>query len=223
MADTSLPSPALTNPDMILPYHTHTRHSTPSPPLDARQDSFQRHSMKGAPFSGDGADKSYFYGMSSNISMARYEQPIEAFRPPLPGAWQTEEDIHALYTRPQSQSPLESSSRLREEDAVKISDGYRPGDHGKMDWKTFGADTFGDGDNTHQDDKLTLRTEREDGGDKEPQNGLNDVYAALDEDEVDPTSHAALSSKAEQILANAKKRLLVGSYRRCHVFGQWKC
>lgn len=31
----------------------------------------------------------------------------------------------------------------------------------------------------------------------------------LDEDENDPASHAAMSKKAEQILANAKKRLLV--------------
>lgn len=33
--------------------------------------------------------------------------------------------------------------------------------------------------------------------------------AIQDEDENDPTSHAAMSNRAEQILANAKKRLLV--------------
>ncbi|KAL9120213.1 MAG: hypothetical protein Q9187_003227, partial [Circinaria calcarea] len=86
-------SPALTNPDMILPYHTHTPHSTPSPPPDTRPEFFQGHGMKGAPLSG-GVANSVFYGMTMNISVARDEPPIEAFRPPLPGAWQTEEDIH---------------------------------------------------------------------------------------------------------------------------------
>lgn len=36
------------------------------------------------------------------------------------------------------------------------------------------------------------------------------LRSILDEDENDPASHAAMSKKAEQILANAKKRLLVG-------------
>ena len=35
------------------------------------------------------------------------------------------------------------------------------------------------------------------------------VRAILDEDENDPSSHAAMSKRAEKILANAKKRLLV--------------
>lgn len=35
------------------------------------------------------------------------------------------------------------------------------------------------------------------------------LRSILDEDENDPASHAAMSKKAEQILANAKKRLLV--------------
>ena len=42
-----------------------------------------------------------------------------------------------------------------------------------------------------------------------PVNGSQEIRAILDEDEDDPHSHAAMSRRAELILANAKKRLLV--------------
>lgn len=42
-----------------------------------------------------------------------------------------------------------------------------------------------------------------------PLNGSQEIRAILDEDEDDPQSHAAMSRRAENILANAKKRLLV--------------
>lgn len=42
-----------------------------------------------------------------------------------------------------------------------------------------------------------------------PVNGSQEIRAILDEDEDDPHSHAAMSRRAEHILANAKKRLLV--------------
>lgn len=42
-----------------------------------------------------------------------------------------------------------------------------------------------------------------------PLNGSQEIRAILDEDEDDPSSHAAMSRRAEHILANAKKRLLV--------------
>ena len=45
---------------------------------------------------------------------------------------------------------------------------------------------------------------------EEPQpNPQDQVRAVLDEDENDPLSHAALSVRAEEILANAKRRLTV--------------
>ena len=42
-----------------------------------------------------------------------------------------------------------------------------------------------------------------------PSNSAQGIRAILEEDEDDPQSHAAMSKRAEQILANAKKRLLV--------------
>lgn len=42
-----------------------------------------------------------------------------------------------------------------------------------------------------------------------PVNGSQEIRAILEEDEDDPHSHAAMSRRAEHILANAKKRLLV--------------
>lgn len=44
-----------------------------------------------------------------------------------------------------------------------------------------------------------------------PVNGSQEIRAILDEDEDDPHSHAAMSRRAELILANAKKRLLVSA------------
>lgn len=42
-------------------------------------------------------------------------------------------------------------------------------------------------------------------------NGVQEIRAILDEDEDDPHSHAAMSRRAEYILSNAKKRLLVNA------------
>lgn len=46
-----------------------------------------------------------------------------------------------------------------------------------------------------------------------PDHNEQGLRTILDEDENDPNSHAAMSKRAEQILANAKKRLLVSSPR----------
>lgn len=46
-----------------------------------------------------------------------------------------------------------------------------------------------------------------------PDHNDQGLRTILDEDENDPNSHAAMSKRAEQILANAKKRLLVSILR----------
>lgn len=48
-------------------------------------------------------------------------------------------------------------------------------------------------------------------GDYENGEGTYITPAILEEDEDDPHSHAAMTRRAEEILANAKKRLTVGS------------
>jgi len=49
-------------------------------------------------------------------------------------------------------------------------------------------------------------------GDYENDEGTYSTPAILEEDENDPSSHAAMTRRAEEILANAKKRLTVRSY-----------
>ena len=100
---------------------------------------------------------------------------------------------------------------------MRISDGVPPRDAGIVDWGAFDAEAFGGSNNMRQDDKRTLPP----GPDLDDSiglpNELGQVRAVSDEDEADPTSHAALSNRAEEILANAKKRLLVRSCPNCHV------
>ncbi len=52
-------------------------------------------------------------------------------------------------------------------------------------------------------------------GDYENGEGTYSTPAILEEDENDPYSHAAMTRRAEEILANAKKRLIVSSYVAC--------
>ena len=150
------------------------------------------------------------HGTGSNPLMSQGESSIGPFRPSLPGAWQTDEDFHAAYDPPKSRSPpLGLSSTLHKDEltaslnSAHIEDGHGeqwngldPGDtdggispYLDVDWES----PFGEGGS----DIIRLDDER------------NGIRAILEEDEDDPSSHAALSIRAEQILANAKKRLIV--------------
>jgi len=61
-----------------------------------------------------------------------------------------------------------------------------------------GIEQIGYADNAREDDELV-----------ETRNSTYNTPAILEEDENDPCSHAAMTRRAEEILANAKKRLTV--------------
>lgn len=63
----------------------------------------------------------------------------------------------------------------------------------------------------HEADELASLSDLQDShpGVSTPDGNEPGLRSILDEDENDPSSHAAMSKRAEQILANAKKRLLV--------------
>lgn len=194
-------SPALTNPDLILPYHQRGASSVPSEldPYDLDPDRAQR----AIPF----------LQQSNDVQLPIANQrPLmyttTSFRPSLPGAWQTEEDLHAAVARSKTESPvLQSSPTLRPEPEVenksqkalenaKFTKRIRLGDEdGKAEAPTNAL--------ASPSEELDLSEIGSDGG--------RGVSTIMEEDEEDPTSHAALSLRAETILANAKKRLLVSN------------
>lgn len=84
----------------------------------------------------------------------------------------------------------------------EIIDGY---------WEGFDGPTIGMvADPFHDRDPDSLNGRREPRDEVwTPDHSEQGLRTVLDEDENDPNSHAAMSKRAEQILANAKKRLLV--------------
>ena len=159
-------------------------------------------------------------GYRSGLKQSDYEHTgsIKRLRPAPAGSWQTDESIHSGLNTPQTRpvaslvSPsLDGVFDIKMESPLLDSDEPR--------WSGFDTAT------PRGTDSLSL-AENDDpmapDGRASPTHGfeprvpevLESVQTArsiLDEDENDPTSHAALSLRAEQILANAKKRLTVRS------------
>ena len=154
-----------------------------------------------------------FLQQSNDVQLPTTEQrPLmystTSFRPSLPGAWQTEEDLHAAIARSKTQSPvLQSSPTLRPEPEMEeksqralenanLTKRIRLSDEDEKAEAPINAFPS-------PSEELDLSEIGSDGGKR--------VATIMEEDEEDPTSHAALSLRAETILANAKKRLLVSN------------
>ena len=90
------PSPSLTNPDMILPYLPRSRSSTPtgrrplSPPSSQKLSSNPFTELFDG-FDGVSIDRSQVGSAPLGSNRESLQTPS---RPTLPGAWQTEEDLH---------------------------------------------------------------------------------------------------------------------------------
>ena len=195
------PSPALTNPDMILPFIPELRDSTPVPadlvplitPLDGEAN-------KEAMPSEDTTPKGTIVDdLRSNT------------RPSLPGAWFTEEDIRRATQ--DSDDHVTSSVQPRtpvatEQDLEEGNNKYN--EYGLGPYATdFDRSTAGEEDGSYMKSAEDLLETKEDQDSTISLGRSNLARAVLEEDEDDPTSHAALSLRAEEILANAKKRLIV--------------
>ncbi|MCJ1388581.1 hypothetical protein MMC18_001428 [Xylographa bjoerkii] len=96
------PSPSLTNPDMILPYLPRSRSSTPTGRRPLSPPSSQK--LSANPFAElfDGFDgvSSLDQSSAGSAPLGRNRDSLEdSSRPPLPGAWQTEENVHEAQDR----------------------------------------------------------------------------------------------------------------------------
>ena len=165
--------------------------------------------MEGVASSMKVAINGFFHGTSHLLPIRHDTSPIDLSRPSLPGAWQTEEDFHATHVDSRSGTPpLRASPTLLNEKSVETLD-YTPlGDeHAVWNAKDSGYRRTGEGRHhcVGRDASIGPYLQNE----VDVVDERRDARAILEEDEEDPTSHAALSIRAELILANAKKRLTV--------------
>lgn len=195
---TALPSPTLTNPDMILPYRSSSLSASPvaqrlpqqfftSARLDSRQGAthHRNDSLEGS--------MQKLFGNSGRLdhSRARVDHKVR------------QKSRERLFLTP-SPTPDDEPDYTRVGDFhhPKIIDGHWQGFDGPSEDVVV---QFHDNEPQRSVEvKVAPRKIR-----PAPVNGTQEIRAILDEDENDPHSHAAMSRRAENILANAKKRLLV--------------
>lgn len=211
------PSPTLTNPDMILPYNSPSSASTSSiTPRETQQ--YLTHQPS--------ADDSTSFGENGQGDMKRgvrrlFGNGAKSSRGDASKTTPLGEDINGNMRNREHKPNVPSRERLILTPSPVPGDEYSlgsrsnttPDDIKNGHWEGFdgpveevGADPYDI--NTHTSRKL----EQEQGhASPTPSNHAQSIRTILDEDEDDPQSHAAMSKRAELILANAKKRLLVSS------------
>ncbi|MCJ1385022.1 hypothetical protein MMC17_008140 [Xylographa soralifera] len=203
------PSPSLTNPDMILPYLPRSRSSTPTGRRPLSPPSSQK--LPSNPFAElfDGFD-----GVSridrSNVGGAPLEDNGNSLqglsRPTLPGAWQTEEDLHkahnkSFYNGTNANEPFGRASPALHIRASPRNDHELLSEAHQQTTRLAPLNTTAQlekspspepvlTDKKHLVLKLAKRYEKHD-----------HLEPGLEDDETDPYLHAA------EILANAKMKL----------------
>ena len=213
-------SSTFTNPDLLLPQPSRP---PPSPPVSSSRHTYRaftadRKSMETSLANGHGHGLGL--GLDSEQFGRRAMSPL-ILRPGLPGAWQTEEDLPTVQsTRNQSSLPMHSSPAVPND----------PYDLRQASPRLSGAEEEED---EEEDPFVGFDSEIADGGGIMSPNGttiapvvshlivpspaesqfkfpsFSTERSQTIEEEGDLTSHAAMSMRAETILANAKRRLLV--------------
>ncbi|KAL8704382.1 MAG: hypothetical protein Q9201_002451 [Fulgogasparrea decipioides] len=195
-----MPSPTLTDPDMILPVSQDT---SPSRQTDDPSALPRWHH---APTADDGQMKSPVRNLLGNGHRLRHTSSEKALK------MQETQDIRPLSKQSElsqrsAGSTLASSPLLHEEFGFKRTGDTRPPDGASDHW-----DTMDDGSVISESVSPLVDAERESYPMSE--NGGIDGYKfsdrfrkAIVEEDDEPYSHAAMSVRAEEILANAKKRL----------------
>ena len=192
-------SPSLTNPDLILPYYASRPRSVSPPARNASSPSATRSS------SVNRVAQPYRQTLTeadeAKAPLGVYTAPIVGMaRPPLPGAWQTDEDLHrttdtwtnqTVHVQPTSASQVEADYNSDDELHDTVNNKYQ-----RSDSMGFIQEVAIPVENGLRDLALANRTPILGQSDERP-------FTVFEEDEVDPFSHAA------EILANAKKRLTV--------------
>lgn len=209
-------SPTLTNPDLILPYGSRSSATTNSNQRDLYH--ISTHSSNGgSPTSGDDDDENMRRGVRRLFGNA-VKSRREGLDPPLQkdgaskGGVRPERPKHAHCSDDKGENMLLASSpTLQHSDGLKISSNAGSDEISNGYWEGFDGpivEVVADPSHGGTQGSLNGRREpREEGS--TPDHNDQGLRTILDEDENDPNSHAAMSKRAEQILANAKKRLLV--------------
>ena len=178
-----LPSPTLTNPDMILPVDNDPSSQEPSLSKSAR---FQQ-----LPYSPSTQEqKASFESMENRTRLKHSGQSLSPFRNGVLSRGDGPNRVRSYSER--------GNGRIRYENS-RLS--YRPSGEGPV----ASSPTLGDEYDNDSIDRLAESPEQDD-------DLLHNTYktpSILQENEDDPDSHAAMTKRAEEILANAKRRLTV--------------
>ena len=177
------PSPTLTDPDMILPQDSSSSESSPSTPRKPQR-------LPSPPFITNG------HGRSTSTPDERSRMKGTMYSPFRNGVLRRIEDP----TRVRSSSENGVGRRGTEQSRYS----YRPGDDVPP------ASSPSINDNQDGEEHRTLaEDDRQIQVAVETRDSTYSTPPIMEEDENDPHSHAAMTRRAEDILANAKKRLTV--------------
>ena len=172
-----LPSPTLTNPDMILPDSSPSESSPSTPGQHQRLPS-------PPPLEGNG------YGPSTSAPDGTTRMKGAMYSPFQNGVLRR----HDGSTRLRSSSEKGSNRMVFE--------------NNRLSYRQAIEVPFASSPTLEEDSRDRIYTESIK-GDFENGEGTYTTPAILEEDEDDPRSHAAMTRRAEEILANAKRRLTV--------------
>ncbi|KAL8718742.1 MAG: hypothetical protein Q9225_004160 [Loekoesia sp. 1 TL-2023] len=200
-----MPSPTLTNPDMILPDPQSERNAASPPQADDPSALPQWHH---SPTQNDGQMKSAMRTLFGNGHRLRHTNSEKALKIQEPSDTRPQSK-HSELSQPSANSALASSPLLHEELEGKKTGGTLPGDE-----TSDSLDALDDGSVISESISPLVDAEREEFLMSE--NGGIDGYKfsdrfrkAIVEEDDEAYSHATMSVRAEEILANAKKRLNV--------------
>ena len=208
-------SSSFTNPDLLLPQPSRP---SPSPPTSSSRHTFQaivpdRQTMETRLANGDGLG----LGLDSAQYAQRAISPL-ILRPGLPGAWQTEEELPTMKsTRNDSSLPIQSSPTVPDDPYdLRQASPTLSGDEEEDPFAGFDSE-IDDGGGIMSPGGTAILTVVSHPIAPSPAESqfkfpsFSTERSQTNEVEEDLTSHAAMSMRAETILANAKKRLLVRS------------
>lgn len=209
-------SPTLTNPDMILPYGSRSSATATSNPRQLHNFSTYS-SNSGSPTFGDDDEENMRRGVRrlfGNAGKSRREgldPPVHTDKASNGGVRPGEPKYDHSSGHKGGDMLLASSPTLPDSYDRKISSNVRSDEISNGYWEGFDGpiiEMVATPYRVRDQEGLNGRREPRNGG-STPDHNEPGLRTILDEDENDPNSHAAMSKRAEQILANAKKRLLV--------------
>ncbi|KAI9735245.1 MAG: hypothetical protein M1834_001835 [Cirrosporium novae-zelandiae] len=210
----ALPSPTLTNPDLILPYSNHSRSSsTPSPPpfLPASLPSSPSITNLIPPFPNSITARSHLrwkpspLGKDLAYAVDSHGRPLSTIEEAQSAARSRNTSSGFTTNEDPRLGPLLTSGHkimAQNEDEDRHSSSGSSVNSDIIHW-----DGFDSGPGVKEEELISEASDDEDYKASGSENGTQHPEKQSSEDEDDLYSSAALSARAEQILANAKKRL----------------